>query len=128
MRMSTKAQYAVRAMVSLNLHSEGAPVTLRDIASREEISLTYLEQLLANHSRSAQTKEILEAFQNLVEMQGSLEGPSPELAGVLDWLQDSSIRSLSLSASQMSRPGGLGVPRYSNLLREAYEGARGANQ
>ena len=102
--------------------------TLDRIRLQMSLDLTYLEQLLSNHSRSAQTKEILEAFQNLVEMQGSLEGPSPELAGVLDWLQDSSIRSLSVSASQMSRPGGPGVPRYSNLLREAYEGARGTDQ
>lgn len=102
--------------------------TLDRIRLQMSLDLTYLEQLLANHSRSAQTKEILEAFQNLVEMQGNLEGPSPELAGVLDWLQDSSIRRLSLSASQMSRPGGLGVPRYSNLLREAYEGARGTDK
>lgn len=45
MRLSTKAQYAVRAMVSLSLHSAGGPVALRDIAGREGLSLTYLEQL-----------------------------------------------------------------------------------
>jgi Rrf2 family iron-sulfur cluster assembly transcriptional regulator len=32
-------------MVSLNLHADGAPVSIRDISAREEISLTYLEQL-----------------------------------------------------------------------------------
>ncbi len=51
MRLSTKGQYAVRAMVSLNLHAHGAPVTLKDIATREDISLTYLEQLFAKLRR-----------------------------------------------------------------------------
>ncbi len=51
MRMSTKAQYAVRAMVNLNLHSGGSPVTLRDISHRESISLTYLEQLFVKLRR-----------------------------------------------------------------------------
>jgi Rrf2 family iron-sulfur cluster assembly transcriptional regulator len=45
MRLSTKAQYAVRALVDLSLHSEGRPVALREIARREDISLNYLEQL-----------------------------------------------------------------------------------
>jgi len=51
MRMSTKAQYAVRAMVNLNLYSKGSPVSLRDISLRESISLTYLEQLFVKLRR-----------------------------------------------------------------------------
>jgi len=51
MRMSTKAQYAVRAMVNLNLYSGGSPVKLRDISLRESISLTYLEQLFVKLRR-----------------------------------------------------------------------------
>jgi Rrf2 family transcriptional regulator, iron-sulfur cluster assembly transcription factor len=51
MRLSTKAQYAVRAMVSLSLTTDGAPVSLRDISVREEISLHYLEQLFAKLRR-----------------------------------------------------------------------------
>lgn len=51
MRMSTKAQYAVRAMVSLNLNADGTPVSLKEIAAREDISLTYLEQLFVKLRR-----------------------------------------------------------------------------
>ena len=47
MRLSTKAQYAVRAMVSLNLTVGDKPVSIRDISEREDISLSYLEQLFA---------------------------------------------------------------------------------
>lgn len=86
------------------------------------MDLMSLEQLLSGYARSARTQGILDAFQSLVEMQGDLEGPSPELSGVLDWLQDSSLRRLTLSADGMKRPG-LDVPRYSDMLREAYTGA-----
>ena len=58
MRMSTKAQYAVRAMVNLNLYSEGSPVTLRDISLRESISLTYLEQLFVKLRRGKIVKSV----------------------------------------------------------------------
>jgi hypothetical protein len=88
------------------------------------MDLMYLEQLLAGYTQSARTMEILEAFQDLVELQGDLEGPSPELSGILDWLQDSSTRRITLGAAALARPG-LEVPRYSELLREAYRGARG---
>lgn len=58
MRMSTKAQYAVRAMVTLNLYSDGSPVTLRDISLRESISLTYLEQLFVKLRRGKIVKSV----------------------------------------------------------------------
>ena len=51
MRMSTKAQYAVRALVSLSLTSDGAPVTIKEISAQEKISLNYLEQLFVKLRR-----------------------------------------------------------------------------
>lgn len=51
MRMSTKAQYAVRALVSLNLTSNGEPVSIKDISAQENISLNYLEQLFVKLRR-----------------------------------------------------------------------------
>jgi Rrf2 family iron-sulfur cluster assembly transcriptional regulator len=47
MRLSTKGRYAVMAMVDLAKHSEGSPIALAEIAERQEISLSYLEQLFA---------------------------------------------------------------------------------
>ena len=38
-------------MVSLNLYADGAPMSLKDIAAREDISLTYLEQLFVKLRR-----------------------------------------------------------------------------
>ena len=51
MRMSTKAQYSVRALVSLNLTSDGMPVSIKEISAREKISLNYLEQLFVKLRR-----------------------------------------------------------------------------
>lgn len=46
--MSTKARYAVTAMLDLALSSDNnAPVPLSEIAQRQSISLSYLEQLFA---------------------------------------------------------------------------------
>jgi Rrf2 family iron-sulfur cluster assembly transcriptional regulator len=47
MKLSTKGRYAVMAMADLARRSVKAPVTLADIASRQSISLSYLEQLFA---------------------------------------------------------------------------------
>ena len=45
MKLSTRARYAVRAMVDLAIHSDEHPVPRKDIARRQEISPHYLEQL-----------------------------------------------------------------------------------
>lgn len=58
MRMSTKAQYAVRALVSLNLTSDGAPVSIKEISEHENISLNYLEQLFVKLRRGDIVKSI----------------------------------------------------------------------
>ncbi|MBO6729770.1 MAG: Rrf2 family transcriptional regulator, partial [Maricaulis sp.] len=44
MKLSTKGRYAVMAMADLAGAAEQGPVTLSDIASRQSISLSYLEQ------------------------------------------------------------------------------------
>ena len=45
MKMSTKGRYAVMAMIDIATHSDGAPVSLAEIAERQDISQEYLEQL-----------------------------------------------------------------------------------
>jgi Rrf2 family transcriptional regulator, iron-sulfur cluster assembly transcription factor len=46
-RLTTKGRYAVTAMLDLAFHSQTNPVTLTEIATRQTISLSYLEQLFA---------------------------------------------------------------------------------
>lgn len=52
MKLSTKGRYAVMALCDLATHAEGRPVALADIAERQEISLSYLEQLFAKMRRN----------------------------------------------------------------------------
>lgn len=47
MRLTTKGRYAVTAMLDLALHYDQGPINLADISSRQDISLSYLEQLFS---------------------------------------------------------------------------------
>ncbi len=47
MKISTKGRYALRLMLDLATHDTGEPVRIRDIATRQEISEKYLEQIIA---------------------------------------------------------------------------------
>ena len=51
MRLTTKGRYAVTAMLDLALHGGNGPVSLADISGRQDISLSYLEQLFAKLRR-----------------------------------------------------------------------------
>lgn len=61
MRLTTKGRYAVTAMLDLALHEAKGPISLADISKRQEISLSYLEQLFAKLRRA--------------ELVGSVRGP-----------------------------------------------------
>jgi Rrf2 family iron-sulfur cluster assembly transcriptional regulator len=58
MKLSTKGRYAVMAMVDLACHCRGTPVSLADIAERQEISLSYLEQLFAKLRRGGLVRSV----------------------------------------------------------------------
>ena len=45
MRLTTKGRYAVTAMLDLALNEASGPVRLAEIAARQSLSLSYLEQL-----------------------------------------------------------------------------------
>ncbi|MBS3804201.1 MAG: Fe-S cluster assembly transcriptional regulator IscR [Oleiphilaceae bacterium] len=51
MRLTTKGRYAVTAMLDLALHADEGPVSLADISGRQDISLSYLEQLFSRLRR-----------------------------------------------------------------------------
>lgn len=58
MKLSTKGRYAVMALVDLAQQSNGRPVALADVAKRQEISLSYLEQLFAKLRRNSLIKSV----------------------------------------------------------------------
>ncbi len=48
MKLTTKGRYAVTAMIDLALHDEAGPVSLAEVSRRQDISLSYLEQLFSS--------------------------------------------------------------------------------
>ena len=52
MKMSTKGRYAVMAMIDIGENANGKPVSLSEIAERQDISQEYLEQLFGKLRRS----------------------------------------------------------------------------
>jgi Rrf2 family iron-sulfur cluster assembly transcriptional regulator len=52
MKLTTKGRYAVTAVLDLSFHKGNGPVSLADISARQNISLSYLEQLFARLRRN----------------------------------------------------------------------------
>lgn len=93
MRLTTKGRFAVTAMLDLAIHSPHGAVKLNAISERQQISLSYLEQLFSKLRRA-----------NLVE---SIRGPGGGyiLAGSADQINIAQIIAAaedSLDATQCS--------------------------
>lgn len=58
MKLGTKGRYAVMAIADLARHCGEQPVTLSEIAERQQISLSYLEQIFAKLRRAGLVKSI----------------------------------------------------------------------
>ena len=52
MRLTTKGRFAVTAMLDLAMHAQKGAVKLNDISERQNISLSYLEQLFGKLRRA----------------------------------------------------------------------------
>lgn len=51
MKLTTKGRYAVTAMLDVAMHTENGPVSLAEVARRQKLSLSYLEQLFSRLRR-----------------------------------------------------------------------------
>ena len=58
MKLTTKGRYAVMAMADLASYQNGKPVSLNDISLRQNISLSYLEQLFSKLKNEKLVKSI----------------------------------------------------------------------
>lgn len=72
MKLSTRGRYGLKAMFDLAVNQSNGPVPLREIASRQEISESYLEQLFASMRRAGLIKSVRGAHG------GYLLGAAPE--------------------------------------------------
>jgi Rrf2 family protein len=46
MKLSTRARYGTRALLDVAIHQDEAPIALKDVARRQQISVQYLEHLI----------------------------------------------------------------------------------
>ena len=58
MKISTKGRYALRLMLDLAVHNTGENISLKDISSRQEISIKYLEQIVISLSRAGFVRSV----------------------------------------------------------------------
>ncbi|MFW6094548.1 MAG: Rrf2 family transcriptional regulator [Pseudomonadota bacterium] len=58
MRLTTKGRYAVTAMLDVALHQQQGPVSVAEVADRQDISSAYLEQLFSKLKRSGLLRSV----------------------------------------------------------------------
>lgn len=72
MRLSTRGRYGLRAMFDLAMNQSQGPIPLNEIAGRQNISESYLEQLFASMRKEGLVKSVRGAHG------GYLLGASPD--------------------------------------------------
>ena len=91
MKISTKGRYALRIMIVLAMNAGESPDRVKDIASRQSISVKYLEQIIALFNKAGYVKSIRGA-------QGGYlltKEPSEYTAGMILRLAEGSIAPVS---------------------------------
>lgn len=58
MKLSTKGRYGTRAMIDIALYKESGSTLLKDIASRQGISLKYLDHILSSLRKAGLIKNV----------------------------------------------------------------------
>ena len=58
MKISTKGRYALRIMIELGMNLNQGPVRVKDIASRQNISEKYLEQIISMFNKAGYVKSV----------------------------------------------------------------------
>lgn len=85
MRLSTKGRYAVMAMVDLAMQSSnGKPVALADVAERQEISLSYLEQLFGKLRKGGLVNSVRGPGGGYLLARGASEMRISDVVGAVD--------------------------------------------
>ncbi|MDE7447078.1 MAG: Rrf2 family transcriptional regulator [Lachnospiraceae bacterium] len=58
MKISTKGRYALRLLLDLAVYNTGEPISLKDVARRQEISEKYLEQIISMLNKAGFVRSI----------------------------------------------------------------------
>ena len=107
MKISTKGRYALRMMVDLALQPGDRYVPLKEIASRQEISEKYLEQIIPSLNKAGYVKST-RGSQGGYRLAGS---PSEYTVGMIIRLMEG-----DLAAAPCAGDGGNDCPRASQCV------------
>lgn len=58
MKISTKGRYALRLMMDLAENNTGSPISLKDVAERQDISDKYLEQIISILNKAGYVRSV----------------------------------------------------------------------
>ena len=58
MKISTKGRYALRLMMDLAENNSGSPISLEDVAKRQDISDKYLEQIISILNKAGYVRSV----------------------------------------------------------------------
>ena len=58
MKISTKGRYALRLMMDLAENNNGSPISLKDVAKRQDISDKYLEQIISILNKAGYVRSV----------------------------------------------------------------------
>lgn len=58
MKISTKGRYALRLMMDLAGNNSGSPISLKDVAKRQDISDKYLEQIISILNKAGYVRSV----------------------------------------------------------------------
>jgi Rrf2 family iron-sulfur cluster assembly transcriptional regulator len=114
MRVSTKARFAVNALIDLALREGAGPVALSTISQRQRVSLSYLEQMFSGLRRDGMVQStrgpgggytlardaacitVADIVQAVEEPQEPVGSPADELAGALwERLSDTMVQHMT---------------------------------
>ena len=75
MKLSTRAKYGLKALIDLGLYSEKEAVSLQSIAGRQNISVSYLEQLMALLKKAGLVKSVRGAAGGFLRRRSTYPAP-----------------------------------------------------
>ena len=75
MKISTKGRYALRLMMDLAENNTGSPISLKDVAKRQDISDKYLEQIISILNKAGYVRSVRGAQGGyMLKMESSYRG------------------------------------------------------
>ena len=98
MKLSTRARYGLKALIDLGLHSANEAISLQSIAERQDISTSYLEQLMAMLKKAGLVKSSRGAYGGYQKQQPvpGLRMTEPAMAVMYVWQSSSGRESMTV--------------------------------